>query len=59
MTPQHDTPPRPLCQVCHERPGQGIISGLLVCGRCFEEAKEETIRLYRASLRLIQGGYPA
>lgn len=50
--------PRPRCQVCGEKDGQGFIGGLLVCGRCFSEAKNETVRLYRASLRLIQGGYP-
>ena len=49
---------RPLCQVCQERDGQGIFGGLLVCGKCYAEAKDDTIRLWRASLKLIEGGYP-
>lgn len=49
---------RPQCQVCGERDGQGIVAGLLVCGVCYSEAKDETIRLWRASLRLIQDGWP-
>ena len=49
---------RPQCQVCGERDGQGSFDGLLVCGECFVEAKNDTIRLWRASLKLIQGGWP-
>lgn len=71
MTPRHSTPEstlsvggsvwsgqRPLCQVCGERPGQGIVAGTLVCGQCYEDAKSDTIRLWRASLKLIEGGWP-
>ena len=57
ITP-HDTPHRPLCQVCQERQGEAYIGQLLVCSSCFCEAKNEEISLYRASLRLIRGGYP-
>lgn len=66
-TTSHDTPEaggtawsgqRPQCQVCQERDGQGIIGGLLVCGQCYEEARDDAIRLWRASLRLIAGGWP-
>lgn len=56
MTPQSNTPP--LCQVCQKRPGLSYIVNLLVCGQCFEEAKDDTLRLWRASLHLVQGGYP-
>jgi hypothetical protein len=51
-------PPRAQCQVCKKNVGKAFIGGLLVCGICFVEAKNETIRLYRASLRLIAGGWP-
>lgn len=49
---------RAQCQVCQARDGQGIIGGLLVCGACYADAKDDTIRLWRASLRLVEGGYP-
>ncbi len=49
---------RTRCQVCQERDGQGYLGGLLVCGACYEEAKHDDVRLWRASLRLIVGGYP-
>jgi hypothetical protein len=50
--------PVPVCAICKQRPGQGIIADVLVCGQCYDEAKDETIRLWRASLRLILGGWP-
>ena len=49
---------RAKCHICNKRAGQGIVAGLLVCGRCYEAAQHEAIRLWRASLRLIQGGWP-
>lgn len=49
---------RPQCQFCQERDGQAVIDGVLVCGQCYEEAKSDFLRLWRASLRLVQGGYP-
>lgn len=60
MPLQHTTTPqpKPQCQVCQKRDGQGYIGQLLVCGQCFAEAKNETVQLWRASLRLIEGGYP-
>lgn len=49
---------RAKCHICGERTGQAVVAGLLVCGRCFEAAQHETIRLWRASLKLVLGGWP-
>lgn len=68
MTPQHDTPPRPLCQVCKERTAQAIIGGkdadgrtirIPTCGECFAEpAPLSEVYLWRRSLRLVEDGWP-
>lgn len=60
MTPTHNlpTPSTPLCQVCQKRPGKGRYGQLLVCEDCYDEAKDEEIRLYRFSLKVVQGGCP-
>lgn len=57
---QHNDPKptQPLCQICQERPGVGRYGQLLVCEGCYDEAKDEEIRLYRFSLTVVQGGLP-
>lgn len=50
--------PLPTCDICKEREAQAIIDGKRVCLPCFEQSGDETIRLYLASFKLVQGGLP-
>ena len=56
MTPQ---PTPPICAVCKQRPAEtGVLIGVRVCLPCFEEAKDDEVRIYRLSLRVVRGGLP-
>lgn len=57
MTPQ---PTPPLCPLCKERSiQQGVKTPVKACDECFEKAEAQSVREYRAALRLVQGGLPA
>jgi hypothetical protein len=50
--------PAPQCAVCKQRPAQGIVAGVPVCGQCYDEATHDEIRIWRKSLQVVRGGLP-
>ncbi len=45
------------CDICREPGASLTIGSKLVCARCYVEARDRDVVLWRASLRLVQGGY--